>query len=154
MLTEALHMFEHDGTYIVDMAYNGNLLAARRDAMTALKQRRREAKEAAKAQDPCDEIVTEAESALRLATSGRTAEVTDPSEGEAGSGAYPRRATHCGRGHDLTVPGNRYVYPNGIKSQCAVCREAGPARPKVGAVHARDTTASTPTQPADPAVTD
>ncbi len=31
-----------------------------------------------------------------------------------------RRDT-CDRGHDLTVPENLYVYPNGRKRQCRVC---------------------------------
>ncbi len=31
------------------------------------------------------------------------------------------RRDACDRGHDLTVPENLYVYPNGRKRQCRVC---------------------------------
>lgn len=157
LIEEALHHFATDTTYLVDMMDTARNLMGRRVAMDAAKQRRRAAKEAAKAQDPCDEIVTEVEPAPRLTTSGRTPEVTDPSEGEAGSGAYQRRATHCRRGHDLTVPGNRYV-SNGIKTQCRICREASPARQTSARERGRtartNITPSTPTQQADPTSTD
>lgn len=52
------------------------------------------------------------------------------------------KQTECRRGHDLSVPGNRYTYPNGIKTQCMVCVRQSQARRKVGAVHARAIQAS------------